>query len=94
MESVISQIQILWGSSFFSKCQKCYLDFENEAKNWEKGIFLWYNCIWIGIVKLSVLRIGYLSLAATGLKSSSKICYVNKRDFFQLNCLGSHHGTW
>ena len=72
MESVISQIQILWGSSFFSKCQKCYLDFENEAKNWEKGIFLRYNCIWIGIVKLSVLRIGYLSLAAHWVKMQSQ----------------------
>ena len=61
-ESVISKLQNLWGSSFFPKCSKSNLDFINAAKNSEKVFSFWYNCIWIGIVKLSLLRRGYFSL--------------------------------
>ena len=54
----------------------------------EKKIFFWDNCIWIGIVKLSLLRTGEFSSAANVLTGSPKIFHVNKRDFFQGNSLG------
>ena len=79
---------------FFSKCLKFKLDFKNAAKNWEKVFCFWDNCIWIGIVKLSLLRTGYFSSAANVLTSSPKILHVNKRDFFQLNFLGSDPWIW
>ena len=50
LESVISEIQNLWGSSFLLKCLKFKLDFKNEAKKWKKVLCFWDNCILIGIV--------------------------------------------
>ena len=84
-ESVISEIKKLWRSSFVSRCSKSNLDFKNVAKNSEKDFCFWDNCIWIGIVKLSLLRTGYFSSAANVLRSSPKIWHVNKRDFFKFN---------
>ena len=78
----------------FSKCLKFKLDFKNAAKNCENVFCFWDNCIWIGIVKLSLLRTGYFSLAANGLTSSTKILHVNKRDFCHLNWLGSDQWIW
>ena len=94
LESVISEIQNLWGLSSASKYLKYKVDFKNPAENWEKVFCFWYNCIWIGIVKLSLLRTGYFSSAANKLTSSSKIFHVNKRDFFQLNWLSNDHWIW
>ena len=93
-ESVTSKIQNLWGSSVFSKYSKFNLNFKNAAKNSEKVFCFWDNCIWIGIVKLSLWRTRYFSSATNVLKSSPKILHVNKRDFFQLKFLGSHRGIW
>ena len=53
-ESVTWEIQNLWGSSFFSKYLKYNLDFQNTVTNWVKVFRFWDNCIWIGIVKLSL----------------------------------------
>ena len=93
-ESVTSKIQNLWGSSFYSKCLKFNLDFKNAAKNWEKVFCFWDNCIWIGIVKLSLWRTRYFSSAANVLTSSPKIWHVNKRDFFWHNFLASDQWIW
>ena len=79
---------------FFSKCSKFSLDFKNAAKNWEKLFSFRDNCIWIGIVKLSLLRTGYFSLTANVLTSSPKILHVNKRHFFTLNWFGSGQWIW
>ena len=79
---------------FFSKYLKFKLDFKNVGKNWEKVFCFWYHCIWIGIVKLSLLRTGYFLSAANVLTKSSKIFYVNKRNFFQLNWLGRDQWIW
>ena len=57
-ESVISERQNLWGSSFFSKYSKFDRDFKNAAESWKRVFCLWENYIWIGIVKLSPLRAG------------------------------------
>ena len=78
-ESVISEIQNLWGPSFFSKCSNFNLDLENGAKNGEK---------------LFLLRTGYFLSAANVLTRSPKIWHLNKRDFFQLNWLSSGQWLW
>ena len=88
-ESIISEIQNLWRSSVSPKCSKFNLNFQNAAKNWEKGFHFWDNCIWFGIVKFCLLIPGYLSPAANVLRSSRKIWHVNNRDFFELNSLSS-----
>ena len=88
-ESVISEIQKLWGSYFFSKYSKFDLNSRNAGKIWEKVFCFWDNCIWIGIVKLSLLRRGYFSLVGNVLKSGPKIWDVNNWSFFQLNWLES-----
>ena len=88
-ESVISKLQNLWTSSFLSKCSKFHLDFKNAVKNWQKVLCFWDNCIWIGIVKLSLLRRGYFSSVANVLTSSPKKSHAIKRDFFEHNFLGS-----
>ena len=93
-ESVTSKIQNLWGSSFLKKILKFNLDFKNAAKNSEKVFYFLNNCIWIGIVKLSLLRKGCFSLAANVLTSSSNIWHVNKRQFFEVNFLGSDRWVW
>ena len=90
-ESVISEIQKLWGSSFFSKCSKSNFDFKNAAKNFEIFFCFLDNWIWIGTVKLFLWRTRYFSSAANVLTSSPKIWHVNKRDCFQLNFLPSDH---
>ena len=88
-ESVISEIKKLCGSSFFSKCSKCNLNFKNAEKNIENFFCFLENCIWIGTVQFSLLRTGYFSTSANVLTSSTKILHVNKRDFFQIHRLGS-----
>ena len=45
---------------FIWKSSKFYLHFQNEEKNSEKAFSFRDNCIWIGWVKLSVLRREYL----------------------------------
>ena len=93
-ESVISEIQKLRWSSFFSKYSKFKPDFKNWANNSEKIICFWDNCIWIDILKLSLLRTGYFSSAANVLTSSFKIFHVNTRDFFQFSWLSSDQWMW
>ena len=43
------------GVTFWSKCLKFNLDFKHLAKKSEIVFCFWDNCIWIGIVKLSLL---------------------------------------
>ena len=93
-ESVIPEIQNLWGSSFLSKCSKFDLYLKNAVKNWQKVLCFWDNCIWIGIVKLSLLKTGFFSSDASVLTSSPKIWHCKNRDFFQLNWLGSDRLIW
>ena len=45
------RIQLLWDSSFFSKCSKFDVAFRNADRKWE-GIFSFGdNCIWTGYDK-------------------------------------------
>ena len=84
-ESIISETQKIWGSPFFSSRSKFQLDFKNAAQNSEIVFCFWDNCIWIGIVKLSLLRTGYLPSTRNVLIRSTKIYNVNKRIFFEHN---------
>ena len=79
---------------FFSNFFKFKLDFKNQGKNLEKVICFWEICIWIGIVKLSLVRTGYFSSGANVLTSSPKIWHVIKRNVFQLNWLGVDQWIW
>ena len=79
---------------FFSKYLKFIAAFRFPAKNSEKVFCFWDCCIWISIVKLSLLRTGYFSSETSVLKSSCKIWHINKRDVLQLNCLGSDQWIW
>ena len=89
-DSVISEMQNLWGSSLFKKLSKFQLDIKNAEKKLENVFCVWDNIIWIGIFNWSLLRTGYLFSAANVLTSSPKTWYVNKRCFFQLKCLESY----
>ena len=93
-ESVISEIQKLWGSSFFSKYSKFDVNFKIATKNWEKVFFSWDKCIWIGILNFSLLRAEYSSSVANVLRYSQKIWHVNKRNFFDYNFLASEQLIW
>ena len=73
---------------------KILANFKYAVKNWQKSFCFRDNCLWICIVKFSLLRTGYFSLAANVLTSSTKIWHVNKRDFFRLNWLGSDQRIW
>ena len=93
-ESVISEIQNLWGLCFFPKRSNLELDIKKAAKNQKKVFCFSDNFIWIGIVNLSLLRTGYFSWTANVLTSSPKIFHVNKRDFFQLNWIDGDQWIW
>ena len=87
-ESVIFEMQILRGSSFLKR-SRFHPDFTNAAKNRENVFCFWDNCIWTGIVSLSLLRTGYLSLAANMLANNRKIWHITNRDFLQFSCVHS-----
>ena len=93
-ESVISEIQKLRGSSFFSKYWKFNLDFKNSGKNSAKVFCFWDNCIRIGTVKFSLLRKGYFSSVANVLTRNLKIWHVNKRDFLDYNIPAREQWIW
>ena len=79
----------------FSKMRKIKFRFQKFSKKMQKKIFFfWDNCIWIAIVKLSLLRAGYISSGANVLTSCPKIFHFNKKDFFQLNSPSSDHWIW
>ena len=80
--------------SFLPKCSNFHLDFKITARNIEKVFCFLDNCIWIGSLKLSLLRRGYLSSATNVLTTSPNIWHVNNRDFFKLNWLGNDQWIW
>ena len=51
----------------------------------EKKICFFDKKIWIGCVKLLLLRREYQSSAVNVLRKSSKILHMTKREFFQFN---------
>ena len=74
---------------FCLKIIKLNVDFRNSEKNWEKVFCFWDNSIWIGCVKLSLLRGEYLSSAVNVLTNSLNILNSSNIDLFQLNYVDS-----
>ena len=70
-----------WGSSLFWKYAKFNLDFKNAEKNWGNIFCFWDNYIWIGCVKLFLLRIEHLWSAVNVLTNSPKILHTLKETF-------------
>ena len=89
-DSLISDIKNLLGSTIFKKFSKFNHVIKNAEKTWENVSYLWDNIIWIGIFNLSLLRTGYFPSAANVLTRCPKTWHVKKRNFFQLNYLGSY----
>ena len=81
-------------SSFFSKYSKFNLDSKNGEKNSEKVFRFWDNCIWIGIVKFSLLRTGQFSSITNLLTRSPKIWHVNTRNFFDYKFPATDQLIW
>ena len=79
------------GHLFFWKFLKFNVDFENKKKHAQKIICFWDNCIWIGCVKLSLLRRQYLTLSVNLLTNSYKVLHIIKRDFFRLKSVQNDH---
>ena len=80
--------------TFSWKCSKFYLHFKNGENKSEKVFPFRDNCIWIGCVKLSLLRREYLWPAVSVLKNIRKILPTTKRDFFELNWFHSDQYIW
>ena len=74
---------------FFLKVFKIFFAFQKGRKSWEIFFCLWDNSVWIGCVKLSLLRREYLLSAVNALTNSLETLHITKRDFFELNCLFS-----
>ena len=56
MQSKISKIYNLWGSSFFSKRSKHNLNFKNAVKHFENVFCVLDNCIWIDSIKIAPIE--------------------------------------
>ena len=80
MEPVISEIHQPWGSSFFIKCSKFKLDFKNAEKDSEKNFCFRDTCIWIGCVKLPLLKREYFWLPLSVLGKCLEILHITNRD--------------
>ena len=79
---------------FFFKMFEISARFQKCSEKWRKRFCCWDNCIWIGIVKLSLLRTGYFSWTANVLTRSIKILHVRKWDFFQRDSFGNDQWIW
>ena len=76
-------------SIFFLKMLKFNLGLKNAATNWEDVFCFCDNSIWVGCLKLSLLRREYLWSALNVLRNTVQNLPITKRYFFQLNCLHS-----
>ena len=79
---------------FFRKRWIISAKFQKCSEKSENLFCFWDNWMWIGIVKLSLLRTRYFHWAANVLTSSTKILRLNKKDFLELSWLGSDQRIW
>ena len=82
------------GHLFFWKYSKFNVDFKKAAKNSEKVFSFWDNSIWIGCVKLFLLRRENLSSSINMLTNSLKILHSTNIDFRQLNYAHRDQQLW
>ena len=76
------------GYLFLKKCWKFNLDLKNARNSPGKVFGFLESCIYIGCVKLSLLRREYLSSVVHVLTNSPNFLHITKRDCFWLN---PHH---
>ena len=76
------------------KFLKFNLASKNAETNWENVFSFWDNCIWIGSLKLSLLRREYFSLVVNVLRNSLENLHITKRDDFELNCFHMYQRIW
>ena len=81
LECVIWKINQPWNSSFFCKCSKFHVDFENARKIPEKAFRFWDNCFRTCCVKLSLLRREYWSSAINVKTNTYKALLLIKQTF-------------
>ena len=67
---------------FFTKCSKFNLDFKNADTNSENVFCFWDKWMWIGCLKLSLLRRKCPSSAVNMLIKGLKTLHITKTDFF------------
>ena len=79
---------------FCFKTFKISVRFQKCSKKLRKSFFFSDKCIWIGIVKLSLLRTRYFSSVANVWTSSPNIWHVNRRDICKHNFLASYQWIW
>ena len=77
------------GHSFFWKCSKLNVNFENAKRNSEKVFRLWNNCIGRCWHKFLSLNKRILVIGSQWVNKIPKILHISKRDFFQLSFLQS-----
>ena len=77
------------GHLFFKKCSKFNVDFKNQENDSDKVFCFWDNSIWIGSVKLPILRRENLSSVVNVSTNSPKIFHRTTVDFFRLNYVES-----
>ena len=87
LASLISDINQLWGSSFFGKPSTFNADFKNAKKKSEKFSCFWHNRILNGSCKLSLLRREYLSRPVNALRNRFETLHISKRGFLQRSFL-------
>ena len=85
-----SPLHQLWGSSFLLNIENLIEISRMKKKSWGKKFYCWDKCIWIGCLKLPLLRTEYLSSEVNALTASLKIFHITNRDFFHVNCLRSY----
>ena len=65
-----SPLHQLWGSSFLLNIENLIEILRMKQKCWGKKFYCWDKCIWIGCLKLSLLRTEYLSSEVNALTAS------------------------
>ena len=79
---------------FFRKCWEFTIAFANAAKNWESVFSFWDRWIWIGYLKLTLLKREYFPSAVNVWRNSLKNLHMTKRGFFELNSFQSNQWIW
>ena len=88
MQSIISEVHQLWGSSLFSKCSKFDAACGNAERNWANLFSFRDKWFWIGCVKNSLFtEREYSSLGVNMLTNSLKNSDTTKIEFFQTEVL-------
>ena len=93
-QAVATKTNKLWASSFFWKCSKLNLYFENAGKNPENIFSFWGSCMWMGYNKLSLLGREHLSTALILLTNIVKLFHITKSNFLPVNCRPVEQQIW